>query len=63
MHLGTMEILLILALALLFFGPTRLPGLGSSLGSAVRSFKRGLNGLEEGEQDKARPPQSKPPTA
>lgn len=62
MHLGTMEILLILALALLFFGPTRLPGLGSSLGSAVRSFKRGLSGAEESET-KALPPESKPPTA
>lgn len=47
MHLGAMEILLILGLALLFFGPTRLPALGQSLGSAVRSFKKGINGLEE----------------
>jgi sec-independent protein translocase protein TatA len=63
-----MEILLILALALLFFGPARLPGLGSSLGSAVRSFKRGLNGLDEGTPDnasRALPPdgQPKPPSA
>jgi sec-independent protein translocase protein TatA len=42
-----MEILLILGLALLFFGPTRLPALGQSLGSAVRSFKRGINGQED----------------
>ena len=49
MHLGAMEILLILGLALLFFGPTRLPALGQSLGSAVRSFKRGINGLEDEE--------------
>jgi len=42
-----MEIILILGLALLFFGPTRLPALGQSLGSAVRSFKRGINGQED----------------
>ncbi|MBS2028892.1 MAG: twin-arginine translocase TatA/TatE family subunit [Deltaproteobacteria bacterium] len=42
-----MEIVLILGLALLFFGPTRLPALGQSLGSAVRSFKRGINGQED----------------
>ena len=42
-----MEILLVLGLALLFFGPTRLPALGQSLGSAVRSFKRGINGQED----------------
>lgn len=47
MHLGAMEILLILGLALLFFGPTRLPALGQSLGSAVRSFKKGINGMED----------------
>jgi sec-independent protein translocase protein TatA len=59
-----MEILLILALALLFFGPTRLPQLGSSLGSAVRSFKRGLAGNDDTENkalppsNSAQPPQS-----
>ena len=53
MHLGAMEILLVLGLALLFFGPKRLPALGESLGSAMRSFKRSLNGAED---DKALPP-------
>ena len=57
MHLGAMEILLILGLALLFFGPTRLPALGQSLGSAVRSFKRGINGLED-DTNKQLPPQA-----
>ena len=52
-----MEILLILGLALLFFGPTRLPALGQSLGSAVRSFKRGINGLED-DQAKQLPQQA-----
>lgn len=28
---------------LLFFGPSRLPGLGQSLGKAIRGFKEGLN--------------------
>jgi sec-independent protein translocase protein TatA len=36
------KILFILAIALLFFGPKRLPEIGSSLGSAIRGFKRGL---------------------
>lgn len=36
--------LLILAVILLFiFGPSRLPGLGQSLGKAIRGFKDGLN--------------------
>ncbi|MGH9826041.1 MAG: twin-arginine translocase TatA/TatE family subunit [Blastocatellia bacterium] len=41
------KILVILAIALLFFGPKRLPELGSSIGTAIRSFKRGV--LAEGE--------------
>lgn len=35
--------LIILAILLLFFGPSKLPGLGSSLGKAIRGFKSGLN--------------------
>lgn len=44
MRLGALEILLILGVILLFFGPSRLPGLGQSLGSAIRSFKKGVTG-------------------
>jgi len=36
------EILVVLGLALLFFGPAKLPALGASLGEAIRGFKRGL---------------------
>ena len=35
--------LIVLAILLLFFGPSKLPGLGSSLGKAIRGFKSGLN--------------------
>ncbi len=47
MGLKGMEILLIMAVLLLLFGASRLPQLGSSLGSAIRNFKRGFGG--EGE--------------
>jgi len=45
------ELLLILLVLLLLFGATRLPQLGSSLGSAIRNFKKGFGG-EEPESDK-----------
>ena len=38
------KVLFILGIALLFFGPKRLPELGSSLGHAIRGFKHGLMG-------------------
>lgn len=47
MRLGWVEVLLILAVILIFFGPKRLPGLGNALGSAIRGFKRGVTGQED----------------
>lgn len=49
MSLGPMELVLILGIALLLFGPSRLPGLGKSLGDAIRGFKKGMEGEEEKE--------------
>ena len=46
MNLGWSEIFVIVGLALLFFGPSRLPGLGKSMGEAIRGFKKGLGGEE-----------------
>ncbi len=39
MRIGTTELLLILALAILLFGGTRLAGLGKSLGRGIKEFK------------------------
>ncbi len=36
---GPMEIVIVLALALIVFGPKRLPELGNSLGRSIREFK------------------------
>jgi sec-independent protein translocase protein TatA len=47
MRLGAGEIVIILVLALLFFGPSKLPQLGSSLGEALRSFKKGLSAIRD----------------
>lgn len=38
--LGPLEILVILVVALLVFGPHRLPEIGSALGKAVREFRK-----------------------
>ena len=42
MSISPWQIVIILILLLLLFGPKRLPGLGKSLGEAIRSFKKGL---------------------
>ncbi|HET7785241.1 MAG TPA: twin-arginine translocase TatA/TatE family subunit [Myxococcales bacterium] len=58
MRLGFGEILIVLALALLFFGPSKLPQLGASLGQAIKGFKRGLNDIDAPaqEEEKKLPP-------
>ena len=44
--------LLILTLILLiFFGPSRLPALGQSIGKAIKGFKQGLNEIETEAKD------------
>ncbi len=67
MRLGFGEILVILVLALLFFGPSKLPALGASLGEAIKGFKKGLqDGTEEkpAQADAAAPSTAaKPPNA
>ena len=39
MPIGSMELIVILILALLVFGPKRLPDMGRSLGKAIREFR------------------------
>jgi sec-independent protein translocase protein TatA len=40
--LGFPEMVVILIIALVIFGPNRLPALGEGLGKAIRGFKDGL---------------------
>jgi sec-independent protein translocase protein TatA len=45
--LGTTEILIILVVAVLIFGATRLPALGKSLGTGMRNFQKSVTGKDE----------------
>ncbi|MGQ9735371.1 MAG: Sec-independent protein translocase subunit TatA/TatB [Thermaceae bacterium] len=47
MNLGMPEILVILLIALLLFGPRKLPELGRSLGQSIREFRRGAQEIRE----------------
>jgi sec-independent protein translocase protein TatA len=50
--IGLPEILVILVVVLLLFGTKRLPEIGKALGSALKEFKKGLQGHEEPEDKK-----------
>jgi sec-independent protein translocase protein TatA len=47
MELGLGEIVVILAIVLLLFGPSKLPKLGEGLGSALANFRKAVRGDED----------------
>ena len=42
--IGPMELIVVLVIALLIFGPKKLPDLGRSVGSGMREFKNSVTG-------------------
>jgi sec-independent protein translocase protein TatA len=55
--IGPTELIIVLVIVLLIFGPKRLPGLGRQLGSGMREFKdsiSGKGGRDEDEDDDER---------
>jgi sec-independent protein translocase protein TatA len=50
-NVGPMELIVILAIALIVLGPKRLPEVGKSLGKGMREFKDSLSGEPERDDD------------
>lgn len=46
-HLSLGELVILLVIVLLLFGPQRLPQVAGSFGKAIKSFKEGLREKEE----------------
>ncbi|MEN9353156.1 MAG: hypothetical protein RL318_481 [Fibrobacterota bacterium] len=59
MRIGPTELLLILAIALLLFGPSKLPGLGKALGKSIKDFKDAAKGEEDAKPANATKPDGK----
>jgi len=45
--IGPLELVIILVIVLLVFGPKRLPGLGRQLGTGMREFKDSITGKDK----------------
>lgn len=45
--IGMPELIVIFVIALIVFGPSKLPDLGKSLGEAIRGFKKAMNESEK----------------
>ena len=50
-NIGPMELIIVLVIVLLIFGPKRLPGLGKQLGSGMREFKDSISGKDHDDDD------------
>ncbi len=55
MKFGTTELLVILAIVVVLFGPTQLPKLARMFGKSIKNFR---SGMDEGEEKTAETPSS-----
>jgi sec-independent protein translocase protein TatA len=49
--IGPLELIIVLVIALVIFGPKRLPDLGRSLGSGMREFKDSITAKSNDDDD------------
>ena len=60
-NIGPTELIIVLVIVLLIFGPKRLPGLGKQLGTGMREFKDSISGKggkdddDDGDEETERP--------
>ena len=50
-NVGILEIAIVLVIALIVFGPKRLPDLGRSLGKGIREFREGVSSIGSDHHD------------
>ncbi len=55
-NIGPLEIIVVLIIALVVFGPKRLPELGRSLGKGIREFRGSVSGEHDDEDSRPSPP-------
>lgn len=56
--IGTQELVLILVLALVIFGPKKLPEIGKAVGSGMKEFKRAATDIQKSvelEEEESKP--------
>jgi sec-independent protein translocase protein TatA len=59
-NIGPTELIIVLVIVLLIFGPKRLPGLGKQLGTGMREFKDSITGKGEDRKELDAPSHDQP---
>ncbi len=59
MRIGTQELMIILLVVLIIFGPKQLPKLGKMFGKTMRSFKDGINEVADDDEAPAEKKEAK----
>lgn len=57
------ELIIILVIALLIFGPKKLPEMGSSIGKSIKEFRKGMNEISHPKEEEDVRPSTPTPTA
>jgi sec-independent protein translocase protein TatA len=53
---GPLELAIVLVIALVIFGPKRLPELGRSVGKGIREFRASISGKDDDDEEPASKP-------
>ena len=56
-NVGPLELAIVLIIALVIFGPKRLPELGRSMGRGIREFRSSISGKDDEDEESSQPPQ------
>jgi sec-independent protein translocase protein TatA len=56
-NVGPTELIILLVIVLIIFGPGKLPGIGGAIGKSIREFRKAQTGQDE---EAAKPAQSSP---
>ena len=60
-NIGPLELAIVLIIALVIFGPKRLPELGKSVGRGIREFKSSISGDDDDDEPQAKIESAQPP--
>jgi sec-independent protein translocase protein TatA len=58
---GPWELILLLVIVLIIFGPGKLPDIGNAVGKGIREFRRASNDLEESVRGGSKDADDRPP--